>query len=210
MTDLDDLLDETPAPDEPEQEDTEEDADEEALRKAAASAQREEEEDTQALIRRIRSMEAQGREDKNILADLERRGISRQAAMRAWQQHVEDFPEHGHEEAPQLPEQESLEERVGDAPRNQEQTNPLYDLQSRVSEASDQELYDALSQAETYITSRGGVTDNEYEALNTFEEELARRRGGPGYESSDVVENIKNVGRLRMGDSYLGNDNQSL
>ena len=182
---------------------------EETLQRAAAFLR--EDEETRELLARIQALEAQGREDESITKQLANRGISRQAALRAWQQHVQDFPEHEHEPTPQaLTNQEaSLEERVSDAPRNEQTGNPLYDLQSNLSQASDEELYDALQTAQTYIQERGGVTDNEYQALNAFEEELESRN--PGYEQpTQAVDNIRNLGKLRIGDSYLRNDNQPL
>ena len=190
------------------------DSEEETLRQAAAQANQQLDQETQELLARIQALEAQGREDQEITAQLANRGISRQAAAQAWQQHVQDFPEHEHEPTPTALKEanERLEERLADTPARQPTGNPLYDLQENLADASNEELYNALETAQTYIRDRGGVTDNEYQALNTFEEELNRRAGYDQSASATnrTVQEIRNLGKLRIGDSYLSNDNQRL
>ena len=181
--------------------------DQEVLARLAANQQ--EDEQTRTLLSRLQALEATGQSDKEIASALASRGISRQAALRAWQQHAQDFPEHEHETTPQaLQEQEatSLEERVA-SKRTNKPTNPLYDLQGRVSDASNQEIYQALQQAQLYLQERGGITDKEYQALNTFEEELNKRAGyDTSKQPNQAVQDIRNLGRLKIGDSYLNND----
>lgn len=169
-----------------------------------------EEDDTQELVNKLRELEEQGLIGGDLAQQLLAKGISTRAATQAWKQHLEDFPEHEHEEGliGQLQEDEDLESRIGEQ-ETRKQANPIYQAANDLEELSTADIYDTLEQAQTYIAQRGGVTQNEYEALNSFEQELQRRDEQEGYAASSrvqAVEDIRKIGKLRIGDTYL-NDN---
>lgn len=172
------------------------------------SRPQQEQEEIQELLSRIQAMEAAGQEDTQLAAELARRGVNRQVAKDAWQQHIQDFPEHGHqqEEIEEffLENNQSLEERL-EGVKARKQAGSLYEVADAIQSGKDiqkNDLYHALEQAQTYISEQGGVSDEQYQALNTIQEQGQQQ----GYVSNDAVESIKKMGRLQIGNDYLQNN----
>ncbi|MFT4250282.1 MAG: hypothetical protein ACMXYD_02895 [Candidatus Woesearchaeota archaeon] len=169
------------------------------------SQQELQEQEVRELLSRIQAAESRGAEDQALIQDLARRGVSTQSINRAWQQHIQDFPEHEHETTLQelLPEQESLEERLAGVQATK-QSSALYDVQNKLEEGlyvTKDELYEAFSTTQQQARQAGGITDNQYQAINTIQERMQQ----VGY-ANKVAEDLKNLGKLRIGDSYLRNE----
>jgi hypothetical protein len=186
---------------------SEEKESEEQPEQNSPSQEQQKQEEVRELLSKIQALEASGQEDQSLIAELSKRGVSNQMLNNAWQQHIQDFPEHGHDQQVMqmfLEQEEDLEERLKDV-QAKENSNPLYDVQSRLEEGvyvTKDEIYNALDQAQTYIAERGGMTDNEYQAINTIEERMQK----PGYISNQATEDIKNMGKVKIGNDYLRND----
>lgn len=183
-----------------------------------AEDEQEQKEEEQRLVMQQAAARERAREEEHHRRREEEREAQQAAAQNLAEQQETDEEEDDDEEETtekqktSLEEQlqtrnqatrDDLEERVRGVRRNPSNMNNLYDAQNNFEAQTTQDLYNALEETRTYIAQQGGVTDKQYEALNMFEEEINRRTGYAQERPVNAVEEIKNLGRLRLGDDYI-------
>lgn len=175
-----------------------------------------EEEEQQRRVMQQAAVREREREEEHHRRRQEEREAQQAAAKNLAEQQESDDEEDDDEEAQEqeqsLEEQlqarnqqsrNDLEERVRGARTNSSSTHTLYEAQNNLEAQTTQDLYNALEETRAYVAQQGGVTDEQYEALNIFEEEINRRAGYAQERPVNAVEEIKNLGRLRLGDDYI-------
>lgn len=157
--------------------------------------------ETQELLAKIQALEATGQEDKQLLDELHKRGVNKQVLNDAWQQHIQDFPEHEHEQAETH--EENLEERLQEV-QAQKNTQPsLYDISNQLQQGQQvdtNDIYNAIQQTSVYVQEQGSLTDNQQQAINTIEQTVGQ------YINKQPLDELKHMGKLKIGDSYLQNN----
>ena len=149
------------------------------------------------------------------------------AALRAEQEEAlieeelaQKQPAKKREEEPEEPQKEetpfSIDDLVADAPKNQQLGGALYSLQERM--RSGMNLYEMTltAQALTDLRQEGALTQNQYNILNQFEDQLRERGVQTGYsnqqqlyaqQATNRLEQLKqNVGVQIGGQTYGSND----
>ncbi len=169
----------------------------------------------------LRKKEAEKKDAEKKARQTEEEVKKLRAALRAEQEEVlieeelANTKEQPKREEPQEPQEEnkpfSIDELVQDAPKNQQLGGALYALQERMRGGMNLYEMTQTAQALTSLRQENALTQNQYNILNEFEEQLQQRGVQTGYsdqaqlyarQATETIENIKQSMGVKIGNTY--------